>query len=77
MTQDSNTEGSFDNSIFRVDCNTFTVFVQTDLQSNDLLITTLKLKVKSVLSLSAQNEDEASFVVEVKNKCRTIALESP
>ena len=30
-----------------------------------------------MLSLNAQNEDEASFVVEVKNKCRTIALESP
>ena len=67
--------GIYDTSVFSVDCNTFTVFVQTSDQNKDLVVTNLALTVKSVLSLSPNNEAAASFTVEIKNICRTYTLE--
>ena len=75
LTQGNNDVGVYDTSLFAFDCATYTLTVSTSEQSFDQLSASLELKVTSVLSLSSQKSDTAQFVIEVKNKCRAVALE--
>ena len=74
LTQDSRATGSYDTDVFTLNCEARTVTVFTADDSKDLFTASLTLELRSILSLSNEATDSATFNVEVKNKCRDVQL---